>query len=96
VIAARMVNNERARGGRSDQASSSSTNDISRGRRGGLRWHRGSGGRTRDQLYAGAKRPNIKGRSNMSKAHLDSAPGGPDSLRAGKWKADEPVLAQPG
>jgi hypothetical protein len=75
-IAARTVNKERARGGESDQASSSSTNDISSGRRGGLRSHRGSGGRTRDQPYAEAKRRNIKGRSNMSKAQLESALGG--------------------
>lgn len=75
-IAARTVNKERARSGESDQARSSSTNDISSGRRGGLRSHRGTGGRTRDQLYAEAKRKNIKGRSNMSKAQLESALGG--------------------
>jgi hypothetical protein len=75
-IAARTVNKERARSGESDQSSSSSTNDISAGRRGGLRSHRGSGGRTRDQLYAEAKRRNVKGRSKMSKAQLESALGG--------------------
>lgn len=75
-IAARTVNKERARSGESNQASSSSTKDISSGRRGGLRSHRGPGGRTRDQLYAEAKRRNIKGRSKMSKAQLESALGG--------------------
>ena len=50
-IAARTVNKERARAGESRQASRTSTNDISSGRRGGLRSHRGAGGRTRDQLY---------------------------------------------
>jgi hypothetical protein len=34
----------------------SSTDDISSGRRGGLRSHRGAGGRTRDQLYNEAKK----------------------------------------
>jgi hypothetical protein len=74
-IAARTVNKERARGGESRQSSPSSINDISSGRRGGLRSHRGSGGRTRAQLYAEAKRRNIKGRSRMSKAQLESALG---------------------
>jgi hypothetical protein len=75
-IAARTVNKERARGGESRESSSSSTEDISSGRRGGLRSHRGSGGRTRDQLYAEAKRRNIQGRSKMSKAQLELALGG--------------------
>ncbi|HMC38146.1 MAG TPA: hypothetical protein VKI19_00695 [Acidimicrobiales bacterium] len=75
-IAARTVNKERARHGESRQASRTSTEDISSGRRGGLRSHRGSGGRTRDQLYAEAQRRNIKGRSRMSKAELESALGG--------------------
>jgi hypothetical protein len=74
-IAARTVNKERARSGESEQASRSSTDDISSGRRGGLRSHQGSGGRTRDQLYEEAKRRNIKGRSSMSKAQLESALG---------------------
>jgi hypothetical protein len=38
-IAARTVNKERARSGESKQASSTSTKDISSGRRGGLRSH---------------------------------------------------------
>jgi hypothetical protein len=74
-IASRTVNKERARGGESRESSASSRNDISSGRRGGLRSHRGSGGRTRDQLYAEARRRNIKGRSKMSKSQLESALG---------------------
>ena len=50
-IAARTVNKERARSGEAKQRSRTSVDDISSGRRGGLRSHRGSGGRTRDQLY---------------------------------------------
>ena len=74
-IAARTVNKERARAGESEQASRTSTDDISSGRRGGLRSHRGAGGRTRDQLYEEAKQKNIKGRSKMSKAQLEKAVG---------------------
>jgi hypothetical protein len=74
-IAARTVNKERARAGEARQASKTSTEDISSGRRGGLRSHRGSGGRTRDQLYEEAKRRNIKGRSKMSKAQLETVVG---------------------
>ena len=54
-------------------ASRTSTDDISSGRRGGLRSHRGPGGRTRDQLYEEAKHKNIKGRSKMTKAQLERA-----------------------
>jgi len=43
--------------------------------RGGLRSHKGSGGRTRDQLYNEAREKNIKGRSKMSKAELERAVG---------------------
>jgi hypothetical protein len=75
-IASRTVNKERARSGESRQASRTSTEDISSGRRGGLRSHRGSGGRTRDQLYEEAKKHNIHGRSKMSKSELESALGG--------------------
>ncbi|WP_433413697.1 hypothetical protein ACQP1V_31900 [Microtetraspora malaysiensis] len=60
-IAARTVNKERARAGESKTASRTSINDISSGRRGGLRSHSGAKGRTRDQLYAEAKRCNIWG-----------------------------------
>jgi hypothetical protein len=74
-IAARTVNKERARSGESKTASRTSTDDISSGRRGGLRSHRGPGGRTRDQLYEEAKDKGIKGRSKMSKAQLLRAVG---------------------
>jgi hypothetical protein len=74
-IAARTVNKERARSGESRQASRTSINDISSGRRGGLRSHRGAGGRTRDQLYQEAKSRGIKGRSRMSKEQLERAVG---------------------
>jgi hypothetical protein len=74
-IAARTVNKERARSGESEQASRTSTHDISSNRRGGLRSHKGSGGRTRDQLYQEAKKRNVAGRSKMSKAQLESALG---------------------
>ena len=50
-IAARTVNKERARAGEARQASRTSTKDISSGRRGGQRAHRGPGGRTKPQLY---------------------------------------------
>lgn len=72
-IAARTVNKERARKGESLTASRSSTKDISSGRRGGLRSHRGPGGRTYRQLYEEARRRGIDGRSRMNKAQLERA-----------------------
>lgn len=72
-IAARTVNKERARAGEAKESSRLSTEDISSGRRGGLRSHKGAGGRTRDQLYEEAKRKNIDGRSKMNKAELQKA-----------------------
>ena len=72
-IAARTVNKERARAGEATTASRTSTKDISSGRRGGLRSHRGAQGRTRDQLYEEARRKNIPGRSRMTKAQLQRA-----------------------
>jgi hypothetical protein len=73
-IAARTVNKERARSGESRSRSRTSTQDISSGRRGGLR----SGtskpkGRTRDQLYNDARKLGIEGRSRMNKAQLERA-----------------------
>lgn len=70
-IAARTVNEEKARHGESRTRSKSSTNDISSGQRGGHR----SGtnrpkGRTRDQLYNEASQLDIPGRSRMNKAEL--------------------------
>ncbi len=72
-IAARTVNKERARAGEARTASRSSTDDISSGRRGGLRSHRGPGGRTFEQLYNEAKERGIKGRSKMNKQQLERA-----------------------
>ena len=74
-IAARTVNKARGRAGEAKQASKTSTDDISSSRRGGLRSHSGSGGRTKAQLYAEAKRKNIEGRSSMNKAELEKAVG---------------------
>ena len=74
-IAARTVNKERARAGESEQASRTSTEDISSGRRGGLRSHKGAGGRTKAQLYEEARRKGVRGRSSMSKAELERAVG---------------------
>jgi hypothetical protein len=74
-IAARTVNKERARAGEAAQASRTSVQDISSGRRGGLRSHKGRGGRTKAQLYNEAKAKNIKGRSTMTKAELERAVG---------------------
>lgn len=73
-IAARTVNKERARAGESRTRSRTSTQDISSGRRGGLR----SGtsrpkGRTRDQLYNEARKLGIEGRSKMNKDQLERA-----------------------
>jgi hypothetical protein len=69
-IAARTVNKERARAGEARTASRTSLEDISSGRRGGLRSHSGSGGRTFDQLYNEARDRGIEGRSSMTKAEL--------------------------
>lgn len=74
-IAARTVNKDRARSGEAKQASRTSTHDLSSARRGGLRSHRGPGGRTRDQLYEEARRRGIRGRSQMNKAQLERAVG---------------------
>jgi hypothetical protein len=73
-IAARTVNKERARAGESRQRSRTSTDDLSSGRRGGLR----SGtnrpkGRTKAQLYNEARHLGIEGRSTMDKAALERA-----------------------
>jgi hypothetical protein len=73
-IAARTVNKERARAGESRTRSRTSTQDVSSGRRGGMR----SGtnrpkGRTKEQLYNEARKLNIEGRSKMNKAQLERA-----------------------
>jgi hypothetical protein len=73
-IAARTVNKERARSGESRTSSSTSTRDISSGRRGGLRsGTKRDKGRTYDQLYGEAKKLNVPGRSTMNKAQLQRA-----------------------
>jgi hypothetical protein len=73
-IAARTVNKERARSGEAKQASRTSTEDISSGRRGGLRSGRsGPRGRTREQLYQEARDLGVRGRSRMDKAQLQRA-----------------------
>jgi hypothetical protein len=74
-IAARTVNKERARAGETKgRASRTSTRDISSGRRGGLRsGTQRTKGRTKEQLYNEAKRMNVPGRSQMTKAQLQRA-----------------------
>jgi hypothetical protein len=73
-IAARTVNKERARSGESRESSSTSTRDISSGRRGGLRSGKpGPRGRTREQLYQEARKLGVAGRSSMNKAQLQRA-----------------------
>jgi hypothetical protein len=79
-IAARTVNKERARAGESRTRSPTSIDDISSGRRGGLRSGRpGPRGRTRDQLYNEAKHLGVDGRSKMNKAQLQRAIAGKKS-----------------
>jgi len=73
-IAARTVNKERARAGEAKTSSRLSREDMSSGRRGGLRsGTRREKGRTRDQLYNEAKDLGIEGRSKMTKAQLERA-----------------------
>jgi hypothetical protein len=73
-IAARTVNKERARAGEAKTSSRLSREDISSGRRGGLRsGTRRDKGRTRDQLYNEAKDRGIEGRSKMNKEQLQRA-----------------------
>ncbi len=70
-IAARTVNKERAQHGEAKESSPTSVHDISAGRRGGLRSHSGSEGRTYDQLRNEARQRGIKGRSRMNKQQLE-------------------------
>lgn len=72
-IAARTVNKARARSGEAETASRTSLDDVSSGRRGGLRSHAGSKGRTYDQLRNEARERGISGRSKMNKAQLERA-----------------------
>jgi hypothetical protein len=73
-IAARTVNKERARAGEAKTSSRLSREDISSGRRGGLRSGTARAkGRTRDQLYNEARDRGIEGRSKMNKEQLQRA-----------------------
>jgi hypothetical protein len=73
-IAARTVNKERARFGESQARSRTSTEDMSSGRRGGVRSGTDrANGRTRDQLYNEARQLGIEGRSSMNKEQLQRA-----------------------
>jgi hypothetical protein len=73
-IAARTVNKERARSGESKSSSATSTRDMSSSRRGGQRSGTNRAkGRTRDQLYAEARKLGVEGRSKMNKAQLQRA-----------------------
>lgn len=75
-IAARTVNKERSRAGKTRKASTASRRDISSSRRGGLRSGSGPGGRTYGQLYEEAKDLGIEGRSKMNKRQLVGAVAG--------------------
>ena len=73
-IAARTVNKERARSGEARESSRLSREDLSSGRRGGIRANRkGPRGRTKAQLYEEAENLGVKGRSTMTKAQLQRA-----------------------
>lgn len=73
-IAARTVNKDRARQGKTATASRSSTQDKSSSSRGGQRsGSSGPKGRTREQLYNEAKDRGIEGRSSMNKEQLRRA-----------------------
>ncbi|MBK1683052.1 plasmid stabilization protein [Rhodoferax fermentans] len=72
-IAARTVNKERAQHGESTEASASSIKDMSSNRRGGLRSHKGPGGRTLLQLRNEARQRGLAGRSKMNKTQLEAA-----------------------
>jgi hypothetical protein len=72
-IAARTVNKDRAQHGETKTASRTSVEDMPPSRRGGMRSHKGEGGRTYEQLYNEARQHGIRGRSTMTKAQLESA-----------------------
>ena len=73
-IAARTVNKERARSGEARESSRLSRQDMSSGRRGGLRSATDRPkGRTKEQLYNEAKDMGIEGRSKMTKQQLQRA-----------------------
>jgi len=73
-IAARTVNEERARKGQASSSSRLSRTDMSSSRRGGLRSDTNRAKRrTKEQLYNEARSLGIEGRSGMSKAQLQRA-----------------------
>lgn len=72
-IAARTVNKERAQHGEAKTANPKTLKATPAPVRGGRNSHRGSQGRTRDQLYEDAKRLRIPGRSRMNKQQLQKA-----------------------
>src|SRR5258708_38867061 len=67
-IAARTVNKERARSGEAEESSRTSVEDLSSGRRGGLRSQHGSGGRTYEPRRTEDTRRGINGPSRMKQA----------------------------
>lgn len=69
-VAARTVNKVRAQEGEAKVASRTSVEDLPPSRRGGLRSHTGSRGRTYDQLRNEARERGIRGRSKMTKEQL--------------------------
>jgi hypothetical protein len=75
-IAARAVNEEKARSGESRSSSRSSVSGRSASSRGGKQSGKGPGGRTREQLYNDARKLGIEGRSKMSKKQLQRAVAG--------------------
>jgi hypothetical protein len=78
-IAARTVNKDRAQQGESEQASRTSTDDVSPEHRGGKRSGNdlGPNSPTKEQLYEQARRRGIPGRSDMTKQQLQRALGEP-------------------
>src|SRR5918994_1623712 len=79
-LASATVNKERARSGEARQRSKTSTRGKSPGRRGGQRSGTGRPkGRTKEQLYAEAKRRNIAGRARMIESERQRALAGKKS-----------------
>ncbi len=73
-VAAATVNKTRAQTGEAKSASRTSKKDMSPSKRGGQRsGTSGPKGRTKEQLYAEARRRGISGRSKMNKAQLQRA-----------------------
>lgn len=72
-IASRTVNKQRARSGESRTASKQSLTDMPSGRRANQRRGTSVEGQTYEQLYAEAKRRDIRGRSTMNKQQLQKA-----------------------